>query len=121
MKKIGIFSAVAAVFVSVALFHASADAGTVCITNNFSHDVRVDISAGASTSNVTVYRGDPPRTYSSFIHKSITRITVLNLDGGASAELGSRTINAPSAATNYNVIVDSNGGVAVTDSVVNLP
>lgn len=102
------------------LCHASADAGTVSIDNKFGNDIRVGIYAGVSESQVTVYRGEQ-RTYSSFVNKSISKINVVNLGGGANTELGSYTVATPSAATNYSVMVDSNGTVAVTVPVVALP
>ncbi len=113
------YLAVGAVMMLAALlmFQATADAGTVAINNKFASAVRVGIYAGASESQVTVYPGES-RTYTTFISKSIDKINVMNTAGGANPLLGSYTVPAPSASTDYTVGVDSNGAVAVTVAVI---
>lgn len=113
--------AVTAVFFCAAiLFHVHAEAGTVFITNNFVHDIRVGIYAGVSESQVKVYKGEK-RTYGSFISRSIEKIVVLNLDGGTNAQLGVHAVLHPSASTNFNVLVDGDGNVSVTEALLLVP
>lgn len=113
-------AAIAAFFFTAIFFHARAEAGTVSITNNFVHDIRVGIYAGVSESQVKVYQGEK-RTYASFISRSIEKIIVLNLDGGANAQLGVHTVPNPSASTNFNVLVDATGNVSVTEAFIPAP
>lgn len=113
MKKGSLATGLMVLLFSVLLFQASAEAGTVAISNKFASAVRVGIYAGSSESQVTVYPGDS-RTYTTFINKSIDKINVVNTAGGTNPLLGSYTVATPSATTNYAVNVDSNGAVAVT-------
>ncbi len=117
MKKRYLAAVQAILLGSLLMFQASADAGTVAINNKFANAVRVGIHAGASESQVTVYAGES-RTYTTFISKSIDKINVVNTAGGANPLLGSYTVPAPSATTNYAVSVDNNGAVAVTVAVI---
>ena len=105
---------------SVTLISTVADAGTVSITNNFAQDVRVGIHAGASESQVTVYARES-RTYATFANKSIDKLTVLNLAGGATTQPYIYTVSNPASSTNYTVTVETGGDVKVTVSLIPTP
>ncbi len=117
MNKKQLFYSAVAVLLAGVCGHTDADAGTVSITNNFANTVRVGIYAGASESQVTVYTAES-RTYTTFATRSIDKISVVNVAGGANAPLGSYSVSNPSSTANYNVTVAPNGNVAVTPALI---